>query len=315
RNRLIIWGGGHADYAGNEVYSLELNNLATVNPVLIRLDGPSQPDLSAGCPDVWPGGFPPSLHTYDGLVYLPDQDAMLSKNGSKANCGFSTNLTWSLSLNSVLASCAPNCTPSWTNKNPVHFIPGGYNLMTAYDTMNHLVWANDGNTGLWSYDPVANDWTQRSSFAIADNHGVGVYDPVDQYFINIIESSTQPILYWSTASGSTFTMNNPGSLDASCVGGIPLANPPGYAAAAWDPIDNMVVLYPDQGNTLWLLNPKTWKCTTETYGSVKGTDYPQDTNASGHGAFKRFNYFPTLDVFVICNDPQNDCWLLRRRAK
>src|SRR5882724_309805 len=28
RNRLIIWGGGHSDYSGNEIYALDLNTLS-----------------------------------------------------------------------------------------------------------------------------------------------------------------------------------------------------------------------------------------------------------------------------------------------
>ena len=27
RNRLLVWGGGHGDYAGNELYAFDLNNL------------------------------------------------------------------------------------------------------------------------------------------------------------------------------------------------------------------------------------------------------------------------------------------------
>ena len=29
RNRLIVWGGGHNDYAGNEVYAIDLNSLTS----------------------------------------------------------------------------------------------------------------------------------------------------------------------------------------------------------------------------------------------------------------------------------------------
>ena len=38
RNRLIIWGGGHVDYSGNEVYSL---NLGSAPPTMTRLTDPS----------------------------------------------------------------------------------------------------------------------------------------------------------------------------------------------------------------------------------------------------------------------------------
>src|SRR5262249_3302424 len=57
RNRLIVWGGGHGDYAGNEVYSVDLNRL-TVQ----RLTDPGLPiDLSA-CSETVAGNQPCSRH-------------------------------------------------------------------------------------------------------------------------------------------------------------------------------------------------------------------------------------------------------------
>jgi hypothetical protein len=43
RNRLIVWGGGHTDYAGNEIYALNLNNLT-----IQRLNDPSVPTNDGG---------------------------------------------------------------------------------------------------------------------------------------------------------------------------------------------------------------------------------------------------------------------------
>jgi len=40
-NRLIIWGGGHGDYFGNEVYGLDLNNMT-----MSRLTEPSPVTMS-----------------------------------------------------------------------------------------------------------------------------------------------------------------------------------------------------------------------------------------------------------------------------
>jgi len=83
---------------------------------------------------------------------------------------------------------------------------------------------------------------------------------------------------------------------------------------AWDPIGNRVVVYPNAGNVIWYINPVTWTCTTGTYGSVQGTDYPQNTPLPGTGAdgtYGHFQYDPTFDVFLLCNDPNNDCWYLR----
>src|SRR5579863_2263636 len=62
RNRLILWGGGHSDYSGNEVYELDLNGL-TVN----RLTDPGLP-VASDCQEALSGTIPNSRHTYDSLV-------------------------------------------------------------------------------------------------------------------------------------------------------------------------------------------------------------------------------------------------------
>jgi hypothetical protein len=311
RNRLIIWGGGHADYGGNEIYSLELS---TNPPELIRLNAPSPPNNTTKCVETLADGRPNSRHTYDGLAFLPKQDVMLSQSGSLNYCGFSTDGTWTLSLSSVGVSCAPNCTPVWTKRTPATQVPSGYDIIMAYDTVNNLVWANDQNHGLYSYDPIANNWTRRFALPVGDTmHGTGVHDPINQHFINVATGGgdRQNIVYFNTAMGSSHGQNNPG-LDASCSA---MNNGMGYPGLAWDPIDKLVVVYPNAGNVLYLLDPKTWKCTTEIYGGSQGTDYPQGVNSGGHGSMGRFNYFPSLDVYVLCNDPNNDCWLLRRKRR
>ena len=50
RNRLIIWGGGHGDYSGNEVYALSLNG----TPAFSRLNN----STAGGC----------SMESCDGFV-------------------------------------------------------------------------------------------------------------------------------------------------------------------------------------------------------------------------------------------------------
>src|SRR3954462_11614119 len=62
RNRMIIWGGGHTDYYGNELYSLNLSNLS-----LTRLNNPSPinaPVQNPSCASVLSDGAPNSRHSY-----------------------------------------------------------------------------------------------------------------------------------------------------------------------------------------------------------------------------------------------------------
>jgi hypothetical protein len=54
RNRLIVWGGGHNDYYGNEVYALDL-----VDRRFKRLNDPTRLTTRTACISALPDGKPP----------------------------------------------------------------------------------------------------------------------------------------------------------------------------------------------------------------------------------------------------------------
>ena len=63
RDKLYIWGGGHGDYFGNEIYALDLNNLS-----ISRLTDPVLP-IATSC--------------VKGLVYMPNVDRTGPKTGGQ----------------------------------------------------------------------------------------------------------------------------------------------------------------------------------------------------------------------------------------
>jgi hypothetical protein len=65
RKRMLVWGGGHGDYAGNEVYAFDTEALKWE-----RLTDPSLGDkASLTDRDPLADGNPASRHTYDGLTF------------------------------------------------------------------------------------------------------------------------------------------------------------------------------------------------------------------------------------------------------
>jgi hypothetical protein len=69
RNRLMIWGGGHGGYAGNEVYAFDLNS-----GVWSRITDPYANIVEDSAYYPVPVGAslqPASTHSYDHLEYLP----------------------------------------------------------------------------------------------------------------------------------------------------------------------------------------------------------------------------------------------------
>lgn len=71
RGNLILWGGGHANYAGNEVYlwnsSSSLWGRGSLSSMAV-----ADPNVAARFETVdGPMHSPISMHTYDGNIYLP----------------------------------------------------------------------------------------------------------------------------------------------------------------------------------------------------------------------------------------------------
>ena len=100
---MILWGGGHSDYAGNEVYCLRSRH----SP-LTRLNDPSP---IAECAEATPDGRANSRHTYGGLAYIAHADRMfVFGGGSFCTRGNSSSDTWTLNLETL----------EWKRMDPVH---------------------------------------------------------------------------------------------------------------------------------------------------------------------------------------------------
>jgi len=136
RYRMLLLGGGHFDYFGNEVYSLELNLVGrtpigpAVSGPLIRLDPPAPPQNGSSSVETLGVGFAPlnipttrspsSRHTYGGPVYVASEDQFFMVGGALPPTGFTSQHSWYFPLGNLLASCAPNCDPGWVDTGTVY---------------------------------------------------------------------------------------------------------------------------------------------------------------------------------------------------
>lgn len=88
RGDLIFWGGGHANYNGNEVYrwsaeTLEWSRASLPSAVEPRPDGKAGAYQTVDGPDV----SPISSHTYDNSEYFPVADRFVTLGGAAYNSG------------------------------------------------------------------------------------------------------------------------------------------------------------------------------------------------------------------------------------
>jgi hypothetical protein len=228
---------------------------------------------------------------------------MTSFGGGLTPQGNASNALWTLNMNSVLQSCAPTatnqqgCDPVWTNATPGVAPPGGQINFINYDPNIGQVWGIYGTNSIWLYNPANNTYSKHGSLSTG-YHNFSVLDPLHKLFIT---AGSDGIHYFdvSNPANTNITFQSPTVTGCSLLTGGSAGTNGQYPGMVWDPVAQQVIAYPNGGNALVILDPTTWTCTTETYGSRQGTDYPQNTIIlSGvSGTFGHFQYIPAYDIF------------------
>ncbi len=286
-NRLFITGGGHADWAGNEVYELDLDTVT-----MRRLNAPSYP-VRDGCEAAndskYADGRPVSRHTYNHLEWLPGTNELLMYGGSRWECGFFGDDTWVFDP----------AQDRWTELPSANAPMGEYGLSLVRDPVSGLVYARD-TYHLWSWSPMTRTWTQRSndSDLATENARSGVVDPVRRrYFFYTAGSRTLHGYDISAATGMLTIESRP----------APTCTFMDEDAAGWayDAGLDRIVAWND-GNFVHLLDGATATCRTETI--------PGGPGAVDNGTYGRFRYSPAASAHVVCSEIDDDCYLLRLEA-
>ncbi len=294
RNRMILWGGGHNDYAGNEVYAFDLASLQWQ-----RLNDPSP---ITPCEESTPDRKPNSRHTYGGLAYLADVDRMFSFGGVlHCSHGIGSNATWTLGLEAL----------DWVRMDPAR---GGspndenHGAVTAYDPNSKLVYVYDRASGFWSYDYHRNSYRRLNNDTSLSLHTNAVIDATSELFLTFGDGEIRAISLAARGGHSTQDRSKAKGCD-----GLARSSSPGLA---YDPVQDRVIGWPDFGPTVYLYDSHTNSCSTLTFPS----DSPPDSAHTGaprssNGTFGRFQYFPASGVFVLVNDSDLNVRTLRLTAK
>jgi hypothetical protein len=295
-NRLIIWGGGHVDYSGNEVYVL---NLGVTPPTMTRVTSPS-PFATSGETNL--DGTPTSRHTYGGLVYLPNENAMFAWGDGVAPGGGPSTNTWWFNLS----------TNTWTEKAAVPST-GNSGLVCQLDStqaIESVVCIDFQNGQMFRYTPGTNAWVTLSGYSttlIAATSMCAVHTS-QQVMIcaGAYPGYGQPAGIYSInlAPGSTYAAANITAATSGC-DALYGVNAPGID---YDSSTGMIVSYSGTGNTVTLFDVLSGNCTTRTFSG--------GPTASGYaaGVWGRFAYFPKLNKHVIVNNANSDAFTLTLHA-
>jgi len=291
RNRLIIHGGGHTDYYGNEIYAIDLN-ANPIAPVLVKdaSHGTGISNLST-CPEAFSDGTPNARHIYNGELYLPVQDTYFLYCSFKSTCGHDTAGQWQY----IVASGA------WTEQTPAthpNHATNGSVPQFAYDPTTQNIYEVEANTGIfWQYNVGTNNWTTLANVSACTgtlNMTTAIDDGRRMYFC-VGNGNFGKVSLTAPYTAVKLT-------GAGCSTIISKAGP-GFA---YDPVQKLMVGWAG-GDTAYVYNPDTDSCSTATYSGGP-------TVIQGNGTYGRFNYSPALGVFVVANSIDTNAYTLRLTA-
>jgi hypothetical protein len=287
RERLLLWGGGHSDYLGNELYALDLKKMT-----MLRLTDPSPVTNVGTCPEAYVDGSPSARHTYNGLVYNPKGDAMFAFGGSKSNCGYMSHSSWRLGLEKLQWE---QLTPKGTD-NP----QGAPGYITSYDSRSGMIYLFD-TANFFTFDPERNQFRKLSEQGGVDYHLNGTIDEGQNYFI--MAGGTGQFWAINLNNHSKFKVEDWSRKVVGCEKLMHSA----YPGLAYYPPERSIVGWTG-GDSVVLFHLDKMTCEERTYPDGPGPALQTGSNG-------RFRYFPSLGVFALVNNWKQNAFLLRLNTR
>lgn len=291
RDRLYAWGGGHGNYAGNEVYGFDLIDLRW-----LRLTDPSPIPASGVLND---DGTPMTRHTYDYLAYLPTVDAMAVVGGAAF---------WELRNYNAPADDVDTLwlfhpsNNTWTTAGTSQ--ASGVHTTATVDA-DGVLWAVEGNTSyayLWSYDPTTEEWTSHTHLQLF-NGVTSEIDPVRGVLVYVGSGTARR--FWLD-DRSLLDPADPWKEQSEAVS-LTGAGPVGSVQApglAYHPTSGKLVAW-GGGRTVYSLDTEDW-----TWSSHPGAG-PDPGSPTPNGTFSRWAWSARQNVFVLVTGSSRNVFVYR----
>jgi hypothetical protein len=284
-DRLMVFGGGHGGYGGNEMYAFDVNTLAWS-----RLTDPSPNPGSGGRP-YYPDGLPTSRHTYDQMEYVPRLNAV---------CTFGVDGNWAVGGGSGDSDCFNLTTHTWS---PIAPIGGGIysGKKCAYDPNRKLIWehrrdANPGG-GINVFDPATNRWKNFGRAGTLPSEFTNmVFDPVRDLLV--IVGGGKVMTWRVTGSGGALALSQQTLLSTT---GDLTAQIAGRPTAAYDSKTDRIVAWNGGTNVYALKIDPSLATGTWTLVSPGPQNTVTPSPPQAEGTYGRFQYIPSKDLFILVN--------------
>jgi hypothetical protein len=278
---LVLWGGGHGDWSGNEVYAY--GPLEADAPIWRRIIDPSVP--GANDTDFASDGRPVSRHTYDTLHYDPVENKMYAcgRQGS-----YQTNAGVTPGADILDFDVDPLSANPWSYHNTGFPSGGGGGVGTidaqgGFNPTTRKIWQlSKGNANyLIERDLGSGTWTARlkdNPNGAPDSKGSIDYDNN----LLVTRGTGGQVIVQNLASPTS-------NLYTPSVTGTAPSN--GDSAIEWDHDGGRHVFWGGSGSTLYFLTPgadPTSGGDSWAWSSVTPSAGATPANAETNGTFGRF---------------------------
>ncbi len=288
RNRLIVWGGGHNAYAGNELYAFDL----TKTPMAwTRVTEPSTTVSQNAL--YYPDLKPSARHTYNMLVYAPNVDRFIAVGAGS---------TYGQSGGSGSAVDAFDfVTNTWSARASIPDAAGYssyFGSVAAYDAFTGHIWFHNTLSGtLREYDPVANTWQVRVSNYLED-YSTAAVDPVRRLLVTV--GGKSGILIWDLNNPTSAPFKPATTSGNAADVALQSAQAPGFV---YDSASKLFVGWNGGSAVYTLTPPPNPKTGTWAWSRINpaGSNTVTPTVAEARGTYGRFQYVPGRNVFIAVN--------------
>jgi len=302
--KLMIGMGGHQDYYGDEMASVNFTTNVTSNiytPCFNFVSGSTPCASNADGVDVLATGAPNSRHLYYGLTCVDTLSTCYM---------FSTGLTYGAQPARYMWKFpySGNSATSWTRT--TEFSPGAANPLStacAWDsgTGRNRIFCSIDNGRLWQYNTGSDTWTALVTAGLQMADGMTIHPRLDIAVQagDQVANAGKGLTYIYLDNRDGYAVHDVTSVASATCGSLLTGKAPGLA---YDPNDGMLVGKDQNSTTVYILNPQTWTCSTDNpSGAPTSTNTPQ-------GVYGRWRYSKYLNKFVVLQDWDQNVFTYQR---
>ena len=283
-HNFLVTGGGHTDYAGNELYAFNLETLTWT-----RIWGPTpNADIVSG--EVYNDGNPSAIHTYDGVEYIPGWfgGCFFRGDGAVWQSG-GTDKSWILKFDDT----------TWVEKATILENRGDARMVWHPDS-GYIYHHSKGEiySGFYAYDTSTNAWTDLAPTGDAINWNKAASSGC----INLADNC----FYYMGGGAGLNRVNITTNVSKTGIGTTGGSTIEGVTAAGLEfdtRLDSMVAWGGGQTVYIYHHDDSTWY-TRSCTGANPGND---ETN----GTYGRFQYMPEYNAYCLVNTWSGYVYMLK----